>query len=209
MEETKMATEKTKAEETQQTDDNQNISGIKKLLMGIFSGDDTVKESNAESTKDEQEKKEPAKEETKGKTYTEADIQKLLEEKRQQWLNEAKEEERKKKLPLEEREKEEQAAKNAELEQLRAELNRKTLNDTARKALEKEGLPEGLADVLNYQDEATMTAHLEKVTGVFKKCLKEAVNYKLRGKTPAGLGGAAKAENALQDQIAQRIRGGK
>lgn len=29
MEETKMATEKTKVEETQQTDDNQNISGIK------------------------------------------------------------------------------------------------------------------------------------------------------------------------------------
>ena len=63
--------------------------------------------------------------------------------------------------------------------------------------------------MLNYQDESTMTTHLEKVTDVFKKCLEEAVNYKLRGKTPAGLGGAAKAENALQDQIAQRIRGGK
>ena len=38
--------------------------------------------------------------------------------------------------------------------------------------------------------------------------LEAAVKERLRGKTPEGLGGAATAENALKDQIAQNIRGG-
>ena len=35
-----------------------------------------------------------------------------------------------------------------------------------------------------------------------------AVKERLRGKTPEGLGGGAKAENTVKDQIAQGIRGG-
>lgn len=31
---------------------------------------------------------------------------------------------------------------------------------------------------------------------------------RLRGKTPEGLGGGAKVENTMKDQIAQSIRGG-
>ena len=41
-----------------------------------------------------------------------------------------------------------------------------------------------------------------------KASLEAAVKERLRGKTPEGLGGAATAENALKDQIAQNIRGG-
>ena len=42
----------------------------------------------------------------------------------------------------------------------------------------------------------------------FLASLEAAVKERLRGKTPEGLGGAATAENALKDQIAQNIRGG-
>ena len=41
-----------------------------------------------------------------------------------------------------------------------------------------------------------------------KGALEVAVKERLRGKTPEGLGGGAKAENAVKDQIAQGIRGG-
>ena len=41
-----------------------------------------------------------------------------------------------------------------------------------------------------------------------RRCLEAAVKERLRGKTPEGLGGAASAENAIKDQIAQNIRGG-
>ena len=53
-----------------------------------------------------------------------------------------------------------------------------------------------------------MEKSLERVQEVFKASLEAAVKERLRGKTPEGLGGAATAENALKDQIAQNIRGG-
>ena len=53
-----------------------------------------------------------------------------------------------------------------------------------------------------------MEKSMAHVQGVFKGCLEAAVKERLRGKTPEGLGGAASAENAIRDQIAQNIRGG-
>ena len=66
----------------------------------------------------------------------------------------------------------------------------------------------GLADLLTYTDKEAMEKSMAHVQEVFKSCLEAAVKERLRGKTPEGLGGAASAENAIKDQIAQNIRGG-
>lgn len=55
--------------------------------------------------------------------------------------------------------------------------------------------------------QAAMEKSLSKLTETFKGSLQAAVESRLRGKTPAGLGNAASAENMLRDQIARNIRG--
>ena len=55
--------------------------------------------------------------------------------------------------------------------------------------------------------QAAMEKSLSKLTDTFKGSLQAAVESRLRGKTPAGLGNAASAENMLRDQIARNIRG--
>ena len=53
-----------------------------------------------------------------------------------------------------------------------------------------------------------LTAALAANATSVKNALEAAVKERLRGKTPEGLGGGAKAENTVKDQIAQGIRGG-
>ena len=65
----------------------------------------------------------------------------------------------------------------------------------------------GLADLLTYTDQESMEKSLKHTQEVFKGALEAAVKERLRGKTPEGLGGGAKAENTVKDQIAQSIRG--
>ena len=76
------------------------------------------------------------------------------------------------------------------------------------KKLTDEGFPVGLADLLTYTDKESMEKSLQQTQEVFKSALEAAVKERLRGKTPEGLGGGAKAENTVKDQIAQGIRGG-
>ena len=95
-----------------------------------------------------------------------------------------------------------------QLADLQAKLLQRDLKDAALAKLEKEGFPVGLADLLTYTDQESMEKSLVRVQEVFKASLEAAVKERLRGKTPEGLGGAATAENALKDQIAQNIRGG-
>ena len=66
----------------------------------------------------------------------------------------------------------------------------------------------GLADLLTYTDQESMEKSLKHTQEVFKSALEAAVKERLRGKTPEGLGGGAKTENTVKDQIAQSIRGG-
>lgn len=91
---------------------------------------------------------------------------------------------------------------------MRAQLLQRDLKDAALAKLEKEGFPVGLADLLTYTDKESMEKSLERVQEVFKSSLEAAIKDRLRGRTPAGLGGAATAENSMKDQIAQNIRGG-
>ena len=146
--------------------------------------------------------------EPEAKTYTEADLQAQLEAAKVQWAAQQQEEARLSKLPPEERAKAEADAQKKEVEDLRAQLLQRDLKDAALKQLEKDGFPAGLAELLTYTDKESMEKSMAHAQEVFKSCLEAAVKERLRGKTPEGLGGAASAENAIKDQIAQNIRGG-
>ena len=148
------------------------------------------------------------KQEPEGKTYTEAQLQAQLEAAKAQWAAQQQEEARPSKLPPEERAKAEADAQKKEVEDLRAQLLQRDLKDAALKQLEKDGFPAGLAELLTYTDKESMEKSMAHAQEVFKSCLEAAVKERLRGKTPEGLGGAASAENAIKDQIAQNIRGG-
>ncbi len=143
-----------------------------------------------------------------GKSYSEADVEAKIAEAKAAWEAEQQEKQRLAKLSPEERAKAEGEAKEQELTKLRAELLQRDLKDAALKKLTDEGFPGGLADLLTYTDQESMEKSLKHTQEVFKGALEVAVKERLRGKTPEGLGGGAKVENTVKDQIAQSIRGG-
>lgn len=145
---------------------------------------------------------------TPSTAYTEADVQTKLQEAKATWEAAQKEQARLEKLPPDERNKAEADARNQKVLELEAKLLQRDLKDTALASLQKDGFPAGLAEMLNYSDQASMEKSLQNAQEVFKAALEMAVRERLRGKTPEGLGGAANSENSLKDQIAKNIRGG-
>ena len=179
----------------------EKVSALQKFINGLFGGG---KEDGAEpEKKEEKEVAEAAAE----KSFTQADMDAAIEAAKQQWLDEAAEAERVKKLTPEEKAKEEQEKKDSEIASLRSQLLQKELRESATKALETDGFPVGLADVLDYSSKERMEETLKNTTEIFKSSLEAAIKSRLKGKTPEGLGGAASAENLLRDQIARNIRG--
>lgn len=178
---------------------------FQKWLAGLFGGKEATpagQEGGTPATAKE------GGQEPQGKTYTEADLKAEIDKAKAAWTAEQQEQARLAKLTPEERAKAEADAKDQKLADLEAKLLQRDLKDAALAKLEKEGFPIGLADLLTYTDQESMEKSLERVQEVFKTSLEAAVKERLRGKTPEGLGGAATAENALKDQIAQNIRGG-
>lgn len=178
----------------------EKVSALQKFINGLFGGKETETDSG---TKEEA----PAEGTTVEKRFTQADMDAAIESARQKWSEEAAEAERVKKLTPEERVKEEQEKKDAEITSLRSQLLQKELRENATKSLEADGFPVGLAGVLDYSSKERMEETLKNTTEIFKESLAAAVQTRLRGRTPEGLGGAASAENLLRDQIAKNIRG--
>ena len=145
------------------------------------SGEGTKKDGDPAPKEGEGTKQEPQ----GGKSYSEADVEAKIAEAKAAW-----------------------EAEPQELTNLRTELLQRDLKDAAVKKLTDEGFPVGLADLLTYTDKESMEKSLQQTQEVFKSALEAAVKERLRGKTPEGLGGGAKAENTVKDQIAQGIRGG-
>lgn len=181
-------------------------NAFQKFLGSLFGGKD--KEAAPPAAEGGPAPADGAKQEPGGTTYTEADLQAKLEAAKAAWAAEQEEQARLQKLSPEDRAKAEADAKDKKLTELETKLLQRDLKDTALARLQKDGFPVGLADLLNYSDQASMEQSLEHAQGVFKATLEAAVKERLRGKTPEGLGGAANAENALKDQIARNIRGG-
>lgn len=174
-------------------------TAFQKFWDSLFGGKEEPAPGSGEGTK-----KEPQ----GGKSYSEADVEAKIAEAKAAWEAEQQEKQRLAKLSPEERAKAEGEAQAQELTKLRTELLQRDLKDAAVKKLTDEGFPVGLADLLTYTDKESMEKSLQQTQEVFKSALEAAVKERLRGKTPEGLGGGAKAENTVKDQIAQGIRGG-
>lgn len=178
----------------------EKVSALQKFINGLFGGD----KGDETGKKDDGSVAEGSTEE---KTFTKEDVDAAIEAARQKWSDEAAEAERLKKLTPEEKAKEEQAQKDSEIASLKSQLLQKELRENAAKTLESDGFPAGLADVLDYSSKERMEETLKNTTKIFKDSLAAAIQTRLKGKTPEGLGGAASAENLLRDQIARNIRG--
>lgn len=181
----------------------EKVSALQKFINGLFGGGKDV-----DVTEPEKKDGDPA--DDKGaeeKNFTQAEMDAAIEGAKKQWLEEVAEAERVKKLTPEQKAAEEQQKKDTEIENLRSQLLQKELRENATKVLEKDGFPVGLADVLDYSSKERMEETLKSTTTVFKESLAAAIQTRLKGKTPEGLGGAASSENLLRDQIARNIRG--
>lgn len=173
-------------------------TAFQKFFSSLFGG----KEEKAADKAKEPENAAP------GKTYTESDFQAALAAQRQKLDAERQEAERLAKLAPEDRAKIEAETRDKELSGLKAQLLQRDLKAEATTRLAKDGYPVGLADILSYTDKESMEKSLALVTDMFQASIGAALKEKLRGKTPEGLGGTGKNENATRDVIAQNIRGG-
>lgn len=186
----------------QQTEDTGEKAGaLQKFISGLFGGGKEAAEEGGKAAQKE------IAAETKEKSFTQAELDAAVEAAKKKWAEEAAEAERVKKLSPEERTAEEQKKKDARIAELEGQLLKKELRETAVRTLEKEGYPAGLAGVLDYSGKEQMEESLKSTMQIFKESLSGAIQTRLKGKTPEGLGGAASAENLLRDQIAKNIRG--
>lgn len=191
----------------------EKVSTLQKFINGLFgekkTGEEGKSDSKAEakgSSMEEPDKASATK--TEKQAFSEADMSAAIEAARQKWTEEQTEAERVKALSPEEKGKEEQKKKDLEVADLRNQLLCRELRDFAIKELDEEGFPVKLAENLNYSSKEKMEESLKNMMETFKDSLKTAINTRLKGKTPEGLGGAASAENMIKDQIAKNIRGG-
>ena len=200
--ETQAAATETQAQQTAETAP-EKVSALQKFINGLFG---SGKESEAAGEEKKAAETETT-EDTEKETFSRADMDAAIEAAKKQWADEAAEAERIKKLSPEEREAEDQKKKDAKIADLEGKLLRKELREMAVKALEKDGYSAGLADVLDYSSKERMEETLKNTMQIFKDSLASAVQTRLKGKTPEGLGNAASAEGLLRDQIARNIRG--
>lgn len=92
----------------------------------------------------------------------------------------------------------------AEVQALRAQLAAGELRTAAVAELEKDGYPLGLADLIDFSSEDKAKSSLAKVKEVYAAGIEAALKEKLKGKTPAGLGGN-KALGSSASTAAQRV----
>lgn len=145
-------------------------------------------------------------EEDKGddpKTFTQEDVDKIIDKKFAQWQRKAEAEskkaieaamaegERRAKLSAEERAKEEQAQREAEFAKREAELTRKELRAQAIETMAKDGIPAGMADILNYSDKESYEASYETVKKAYLASVQEGVEARMKGKPPKDSSGGA------------------
>ncbi len=191
----------------------ESLNAFQKFLNGLFGGKES-KAADPEPGKAE-EKAPDQKKETKAadpagseeKAFTQADLEEAVEAARQKWLDEAAEAERMKKLTPEQKVAAEQQKKDEEIADLRNQLLRKELQETAVRSLEAEGFPAGLAGLIDCSSKERMEETLKSATEIFKESLASAVKSRLKGKTPEGLGGAVSADALLRAQIEKNIMG--
>lgn len=109
------------------------------------------------------------------KTYSQVEIEAIIEERKKEW----------------ETEQMNALSKDGQIEKLKAELLKRDLKEKVTARLEEAKLPLGVAEFVQYTDEAGTMASLEKVITTVNQLVQDGVMMRLRGKTPEGLGASA------------------
>lgn len=187
------------------TGQSEQLNAFQKFMQGLFGGKDDKSDGPADKKGGSETGKDGGK---PAAADAPPDISAIIAAERQKWEAEQQEKARIEKLPPEERAKAEQADKDKQIADLNAQLQQRDLKDAALADLTKDGFPAGLASVLDYSSKENMEKSLGAVKETFKACLTEAINSRLRGPTPEGLGGAESPEAAAKAAIAANIRGG-
>ena len=122
---------------------------------------------------------------TEEKTYSQEEIEAIIEERKKEW----------------ETEQMNALSKDGQIEKLKAELLKRDLKEKVTARLEEAKLPLGVADFVQYTDEAGTMASLEKVITTVNQLVQDGVMMRLRGKTPEGLG--ASADTSVMPEFAR------
>lgn len=94
-----------------------------------------------------------------------------------------------------------QQKKEMELTDREAAITRKELMAEAKNTLASDGLPQELAEVLDYSDADTCKKSMEKVKDVFQRAVETAVEEKLKGGKPPKKAPGGDAQKALEEQV--------
>lgn len=94
-----------------------------------------------------------------------------------------------------------QQKREKELTDREAAITRKELMAEAKNNLASDGLPQELAEVLDYSDADTCKKSTEKVKEVFQRAVETAVEEKLKGGKPPKKAPGGDAQKALEEQV--------
>lgn len=94
-----------------------------------------------------------------------------------------------------------QQKREKELTDREAAITRKELMAEAKNTLASDGLPQELAEVLNYSDADTCKKSMEKVKEVFQRAVETAVEEKLKGGKPPKKASGGDVQKALEEQV--------
>lgn len=94
-----------------------------------------------------------------------------------------------------------QQKREKELTDREAAITRKELMAEAKNNLASDGLPQELAEVLDYSDADTCKKSMEKVKEVFQRAVETAVEEKLKGGKPPKKASGGDAQKALEEQV--------
>lgn len=94
-----------------------------------------------------------------------------------------------------------QQKREKELADRKAAITRKELMAEAKNTLASDGLPQELAEVLDYSDADTCKKSMEKVKEVFQRAVETAVEEKLKGGKPPKKAPGGDAQKALEEQV--------
>lgn len=94
-----------------------------------------------------------------------------------------------------------QQKREKELTDREAAITRKELMAEAKNNLASDGLPQELAEVLDYSDADTCKKSMEKVKEVFQRAVETAVEEKLKGGKPPKKAPGGDAQKALEEQV--------
>lgn len=94
-----------------------------------------------------------------------------------------------------------QQKREKELTDREAAITRKELMAEAKNTLASDGLPQELAEVLDYSDADTCKKSMEKVKEVFQRAVETAVEEKLKGGKPPKKAPGGDAQKVLEEQV--------